>query len=398
MLSICIPTLNRASYLKSHLDALLTFKDLKIEINISNNASTDNTLDIINEYKNKFEKFNYVSLADTVDVVANWDSAIRLATQKYVFAIADDDTCLESGLLEVIKMLEADNELIAVYGSFNEYNTLGENKSAKCEEVEIYNQDNRLNLMKNHWSLEVPIFRNKFYQSYALPHQNSWILSWTFLDSVLKKGKVAVTPIFIINHFIHNDRMTVTHAADSHFHFVLASEVEVFLANSPDHNNERMNVLTNFHAKWLEFNAGGCIQSKDLIQARFLIQKINLYNPELFKAATQQWDQKYLVRATAQEINHRIILKDYINRVIIISTTPKEHDFFLDMFPELPVEQVLRVEHIKKVDDYNINEDFLIFFDDKELENHPVKYNVAAFRKVMNSLKFTDAEIALTFK
>lgn len=55
-LSICIPTYNRAEYLKNCLNSILLAKSLttlKFEVCISDNASKDKILPIINFYKKK---------------------------------------------------------------------------------------------------------------------------------------------------------------------------------------------------------------------------------------------------------------------------------------------------------------------------------------------------------
>ena len=56
-LSICIPTYNRAEYLKEALDSIIkqindTNRD-KVEICISDNASEDNTKELIENYRKK---------------------------------------------------------------------------------------------------------------------------------------------------------------------------------------------------------------------------------------------------------------------------------------------------------------------------------------------------------
>ena len=57
LLSICIPTYNRAEFLKDALDSILrqineNNKD-KVEICISDNASEDNTEELVEEYQKK---------------------------------------------------------------------------------------------------------------------------------------------------------------------------------------------------------------------------------------------------------------------------------------------------------------------------------------------------------
>lgn len=62
LVSICIPTYNRAPYLKKCLDSLVCqteFLNGDVEIVISDNASTDNTADIVYNYQKKYKNIQY---------------------------------------------------------------------------------------------------------------------------------------------------------------------------------------------------------------------------------------------------------------------------------------------------------------------------------------------------
>lgn len=62
LLSICIPTYNRSQYLKKSIDSIISQKEFcngLVEIVISDNASTDDTEDIVREYTEKFQNIHY---------------------------------------------------------------------------------------------------------------------------------------------------------------------------------------------------------------------------------------------------------------------------------------------------------------------------------------------------
>lgn len=62
LLSLCIPTYNRASYLRNSLETIVSqdeFKAGKVEIVISDNASTDNTEEIGREYAKRYANVLY---------------------------------------------------------------------------------------------------------------------------------------------------------------------------------------------------------------------------------------------------------------------------------------------------------------------------------------------------
>lgn len=62
LVSICIPTYNRATYLKKCLDSLIwqpEFLHGDVEIVISDNCSTDNTREVVQRYRKKYSNIQY---------------------------------------------------------------------------------------------------------------------------------------------------------------------------------------------------------------------------------------------------------------------------------------------------------------------------------------------------
>ena len=105
LLSICIPTYNRSDYLKKTIESIVIqdeFKNHKVEIVISDNASTDNTRKVCQEFEKKFSNFHYfrnefniydknfplvISLANGVYRKLSNDSHIYL--QKAMYCMCD---------------------------------------------------------------------------------------------------------------------------------------------------------------------------------------------------------------------------------------------------------------------------------------------------------------------
>ena len=62
LLSLCIPTYNRSQYLKKSLDSIICqqeFLDGKVEIVISDNASEDDTREVVETYLKRFDNIFY---------------------------------------------------------------------------------------------------------------------------------------------------------------------------------------------------------------------------------------------------------------------------------------------------------------------------------------------------
>lgn len=119
LLTIAIPTYNRASYLDINLSQLLLninqLEDKSIlEIIISNNASTDDTDLIVNKYIEKGLKVNYYINESNIGPDGNFDSCLSLAKGKYFWIFGDDELLFNDALKKIIAILNQ-NEVGCVY-------------------------------------------------------------------------------------------------------------------------------------------------------------------------------------------------------------------------------------------------------------------------------------------
>lgn len=99
LLSICIPTYNRAEYLKEAIYNIVNddaFCD-KLEIVISDNASTDNTKEVGEEFANKYSNIHYYRNIENIKD-QNFILALQRAKGKYV-RLFNDTLRLKNGIL-----------------------------------------------------------------------------------------------------------------------------------------------------------------------------------------------------------------------------------------------------------------------------------------------------------
>jgi glycosyltransferase involved in cell wall biosynthesis len=109
-ISICIPTYNRALLLENCLHSIIqsnSFSDLDFEICISDNCSTDNTQDIINNAQ-KIIPLNYSRNSSNIGMARNFLKVVDMAIGDFVWIIGDDDLLLP-GTLEKLKNLIYEN-------------------------------------------------------------------------------------------------------------------------------------------------------------------------------------------------------------------------------------------------------------------------------------------------
>ena len=119
--SICIPTYNRRAYLRETIDSIFqqTYKDY--EIVIVDDGSTDGTEEMI---KNLGFPVTYYWQENSGDAAAR-NKLIELAKGKYISFIDSDDLLIPDAIERMIKVMEAQNEDIIVYGSYYRINENG---------------------------------------------------------------------------------------------------------------------------------------------------------------------------------------------------------------------------------------------------------------------------------
>lgn len=107
ILSICIPTYNRAEKLDKNLNLLVNAvgKYENIEIFISDNCSSDNTKSIVSKYLSLTNIICYHQNEENIGPDRNFLQCFNLAKGKYVWLLGDDDYVYEDSLKDIIKVL-----------------------------------------------------------------------------------------------------------------------------------------------------------------------------------------------------------------------------------------------------------------------------------------------------
>ncbi len=105
-LSICIPTYNRAKYLPELLDSIISQApiDGTLEICISDNASTDNTKELVADYKTKFPYIVYHVNSENLGADRNFLKCVEIASGEYCWLMGSDDIVLKNAISYLFKI------------------------------------------------------------------------------------------------------------------------------------------------------------------------------------------------------------------------------------------------------------------------------------------------------
>ena len=166
LLSIILPVYNVGMYLSMCLDSLLNrnLNVLDYEIVAINDGSTDNSLDILNEYASKYPNIKIFSQENKGLSVAR-NEGLKYAKGEYVWFVDSDDFVKSNCLLELFGiLLDLDVDVLAI--DRIEYNnqTFIEKKYAreKCDSSKLYVGSDFLGIFNNEVSVWMYLWNRTF--------------------------------------------------------------------------------------------------------------------------------------------------------------------------------------------------------------------------------------------
>lgn len=114
LVSICIPTYNGAKYLQQALDSILSQTYKNIEVVISDDASEDETLDIIKAFEETAPLPVKVNFHQPTGIGANWNNSMAGASGEYIKFLFQDDVLLPDCIKEMVAVLQENNGVALV--------------------------------------------------------------------------------------------------------------------------------------------------------------------------------------------------------------------------------------------------------------------------------------------
>jgi glycosyltransferase involved in cell wall biosynthesis len=116
LLTIGMPVFNGENTISKSIDSLLkqTFDDFKLII--SDNASTDSTQKICEDYAKKDSRIRYIKQKKNIGLVPNWNFILNNSTTKYFMYAAADDTWDPQFVKKNLDVLESDENIVGSIG------------------------------------------------------------------------------------------------------------------------------------------------------------------------------------------------------------------------------------------------------------------------------------------
>ena len=116
LVSVIIPTYNRAEYLKQAIESVLAQTYTHFELLILDNCSPDHTPEVVAQFSDP--RIKYLRHQCNIGSSANWTYGIYLAKGSFLSFLADDDIYGCDFLSHRLKSFSTDRFVVAVTGAF----------------------------------------------------------------------------------------------------------------------------------------------------------------------------------------------------------------------------------------------------------------------------------------
>ena len=167
LVSICIPTYNGASYIEEAMNSAIAQTYTNLEIVVSDDASTDATLDLIEGYRKKTKVAITILRHQPNGISANWNHSIKHAKGKYIKFLFQDDVLEPSCIKKMVDAFTVDENIglvcskrhiiTTVDNSFTK-NWIASFKNLQCN---LPVDENDFDVMDGKDILKAPYFKKK---------------------------------------------------------------------------------------------------------------------------------------------------------------------------------------------------------------------------------------------
>lgn len=189
ILTIAIPTYNRSKYLLECLNSIVPQINKNVELIISDNASQDNTKEVIEEYINKYPFIKYYRNKKNMGMDNNFLNCLRRASGDYVHIMSDDDIMLPNCINEIIRYINIYKDISLI--SLNDCKFQGVFIGVdKCSRV-------RMNLRQNIYTEDKNYFLSKV--SYNIGFLSTLVFNRKYFKEIIKPEKYIGT-IWLQSH------------------------------------------------------------------------------------------------------------------------------------------------------------------------------------------------------
>lgn len=151
LVSICIPTYNAEKTIAHTVQSVINQTYLNLEIIVCDNASIDNTLEVLNDFDD--ERICVYSNETNIGAENNWSRCIQIARGKYIAIYHADDLYSPEIVEEQVRILEGDPQIGAAFTNANHIDEHGRVRvHVKMPFESLKNGDSKIYFLKDVFS------------------------------------------------------------------------------------------------------------------------------------------------------------------------------------------------------------------------------------------------------
>lgn len=269
LVSIVIPCYNHEKYVQDTIRSVIDQSYDNIELIIIDDGSKDSSVEKIQqmlyECQNRFTRFEFRSRANK-GLSATLNEAIEWSKGKYFSAIASDDLMLKDKTSTQVRVLEKNNEVVALFGSVNYINENNVVQQINTLEEKEYPFD-KIILNECHFYAPTQMLKMEILRKVGGYNEEIRVEDWYMWLKMAENGKVLCIPDKLAIYRIHSANTT----RNSKFIF------EENLKTLNYYKNHELYNQAYHKLRWTYIIWSG---QRNKIESLFLLFKFILSNPE----------------------------------------------------------------------------------------------------------------------
>ncbi len=229
LVSVCIPTFNRAHFLKDTLDSVIRQNYSNFEIVIVDDASTDKTESIVKVFKEKSKiPIKYFKNEKNMGRPFSRNRCISEASGEFILWLDDDDILEMDTISSYIKVLNEIEGLDILYGNLNKFGL--EQGVIEAEDFYLNNKTFIRKLLK---ICVIPnpgtLVRKELYKTFG--NYNLFFKraqDYEFWTRIAKKSNLKHVGKVVVNYRIHDDNISYYHADTSYESVIKRKMLDIY--------------------------------------------------------------------------------------------------------------------------------------------------------------------------
>jgi glycosyltransferase involved in cell wall biosynthesis len=349
LLTICIPTFQRAPILRRTLEHLAACGGADWEVVVSDNASADDTAATVNDFRGKFRGLRYARQAKNRGPAANSDTCMRLGTGKYLYLLCDDDRVLPEGIAAALAALEADADVAAVFGGHQEWDPVADRvfKTFPLAERKLrFERGARREIFTAVEMLWCPVMRREVFQRHCFYDANTFGF-WRLVSQILAQGAIEIVPECLYKHAHTVPRMEFE-LTESWYHDSYRADHEIYLFDSGIRDLPKAaQTVAECTVKAYRDAARFAKLKLDPLRERFFLHRAAAYGI-VDDARLQEWEKANLLRAALMQVANMIGGLPGVQTVVVEAGATSEEccDGLRELLPATTVESMPADEFI----------------------------------------------------